>query len=100
MKHVGAVHSHEASFHITCGVSGCPCMYKKHMFQKHREIMEVNEASEAGCEPEHQALEASGSDEDVSESPCFLVRACSCFVCQIASYFRIVQMKVMCLENL
>lgn len=93
VRHIGAVHSYEASFHITCGVSGCPrtyrsfFSYKKHMFLKHRDIMEVNEASETACE---LALGASESDEsasqdDISEPPCFLVSACSCFVWQVAS---------------
>ena len=51
VRHIGAVHSHEASFHITCGIVGCPRTYgnfhsyKKHMFQKHREIMEVSTTS-------------------------------------------------------
>ena len=47
LRHMGAVHAHEANFHVTCGIQGCPRTYsnyhsyKKHMYQKHREILEV-----------------------------------------------------------
>lgn len=50
VRHIGVVHSHDASFHIVCGLNGCPRSYrnfhsyKKHMFQRHRDVMEVGPA--------------------------------------------------------
>lgn len=50
LRHVGAVHAHEANFHIVCGVGGCPCTYrnfhsyKKHLYKKHREVLKVAES--------------------------------------------------------
>ena len=48
-RHIGAVHSHEANFQVTCGVEGCPRTYsnfhsyKKHLYTKHRDILEVED---------------------------------------------------------
>ena len=47
VRHVGAVHGHDAVFRVCCGVQGCPrtyCnfhSYKKHMYMKHRDLLEV-----------------------------------------------------------
>ena len=47
LQHIGVVHTHEANFCVTCGIQGCPdsyCnyhSYKKHMYQKHCEVLEV-----------------------------------------------------------
>ena len=47
LRHIRAVHAHEANFHVTCGIQGCPrsysnyYSYKKHMYQKPREVLEV-----------------------------------------------------------
>ena len=53
LRHIGAVHAHEANFQVICGVQGCPRSYsnyhsyKKHMYQKHREVLEVVNGSSA-----------------------------------------------------
>ncbi len=53
LRHIGAVHAHEAGFHVICGVQGCPRSYsnyhsyKKHMYQKHRDALEVVGGSSA-----------------------------------------------------
>lgn len=50
-RHIGAVHSHEANFHVTCGIEGCPRTYsnfhsyKKHLYKKHRDILEVDDST-------------------------------------------------------
>ena len=41
VRHIGRVHSHDANFHICCGLDGCHrtykkfVSYKKHMYQRH-----------------------------------------------------------------
>lgn len=43
LRHVGAVHSHEAGFFVRCSIQDCPCTYinfhsyKKHLYTKHRD---------------------------------------------------------------
>ena len=45
LRHIGAVHSHEAGFFVHCGLQDCPrtCnnfhSYKKHLYTKHREAL-------------------------------------------------------------
>ena len=80
VRHIGAVHSHEAGFHVTCGIDGCPRTYgnfhsyKKHMFLKHREEMEVGTSTR---EVVDQSIEEDGcNDSDFTSAPSnfFLVR--------------------------
>ena len=53
LRHIGAVHAHEANFQVICGVQGCPRSYsnyhsyKKYMYQKHRDVLEVVNGSSA-----------------------------------------------------
>ena len=43
VRHIGAVHAHQADFSICCGIGGCPRTYKKfhsyrqHMLRHHKE---------------------------------------------------------------
>ena len=49
IRHIGAVHSHDAFFHVYCGIEGCPRTYKsfhsykKHMYSKHRYILDISQ---------------------------------------------------------
>ena len=49
IRHIGAVHSHDAFFHVYCGIEGCPRTYKsfhsykKHMYLKHRDILDISQ---------------------------------------------------------
>ena len=51
LRHIGAVHANEAGFHVICGLQGCPRSfsnyhtYKKHLYQKHRNALEVSVGS-------------------------------------------------------
>ncbi len=47
VRHVGAVHAHEAGFSVCCGVLGCPRTYRKfhsyrkHLYVHHREELDI-----------------------------------------------------------
>ena len=57
VRHVGAVHSFEANFHIKCGLEGCPRTYtnyhgyRKHLYTKHRDLVGVQP------NPHHQSAD-------------------------------------------
>ncbi len=42
LRHVGRVHSHNANFHVCCGIDGCPrtfhkfVSYRQHLYRNHR----------------------------------------------------------------
>lgn len=83
VRHVGSVHAHDAFFQITCGISGCPRTYKnfhsykKHMFQKHREVMEVGPGStECASEPMEDEFNCDSDVPAISASSSLLVRLC------------------------
>ena len=63
VRHVGAVHSHDAVFRVCCGLQGCPRTfrtfhaYKKHMYSKHRDLLELEVC------PQHD------QDQDGVQSP-------------------------------
>lgn len=67
LRHIGAVHAHEANFHVTCGIQGCPRSYsnyhsyKKHMYKKHREVLEVTATVSSASEV--QVFEPTETDE-------------------------------------
>ena len=48
VRHIGAVHSHDPAFHVRCGVEDCPRTYrnyhtyKKHMYTKHRSLLNLS----------------------------------------------------------
>jgi len=48
MRHIGALHAHEAGFHICCGIAGCSRTYKnfasfqKHLYRIHRDVLEID----------------------------------------------------------
>jgi len=60
--HIGSVHAHGANFHVTCGLQGCPRTYtnfhsyKKHMYSRHRDTLEVESSPTVSGEqlPEHK----------------------------------------------
>ena len=67
-RHIGSVHSHEANFHVTCGLGGCPRSYKnyhsykKHLYKQHRDILEVddyvpNDSSSLSIQPAESIFE-------------------------------------------
>ena len=49
LGHLRHVHSHDPSFHVTCGVDSCPVTYRNfstlysHVYRKHRHMIEVRE---------------------------------------------------------
>ncbi len=69
MCHIGALHAHEAGFHICCGIAGCPRTYKifasfqKHLYRIHRDVLE----SDADDRETTIPVDAT-DDMDVSES--------------------------------
>ena len=75
LRHIGSIHAHEHSFHITCGVQGCPRSYsnyhsyKKHMYKKHRDVLELD-SDDNGDRPlqpmETCSLELYESDTDAA----------------------------------
>ena len=47
-RHMGTIHTHDSNFHVICGLQGCSRSYKnyhsykKHMYKKHRDILELD----------------------------------------------------------
>ncbi len=60
LRHLALIHSHEADFRVICGINGCSRnysnyhSYKKHMYQRHREVLE---SGVIRPEPELQSVE-------------------------------------------
>lgn len=48
VRHIGAVHAHNAGFHICCGIAGCPrtyskfASYRQHLYRVHREVLDID----------------------------------------------------------
>ena len=48
VRHMASVHAHDPLFRVCCGIDGCSWSYtnfysfKKHLYRKHREAMEVD----------------------------------------------------------
>ncbi len=74
---MGAVHSHDPSFHTVCGIEGCPRTYnnyhsfRKHVYRKHRDFLRDNllespsEQEEFLNEQEEEMnVESMNSDDD------------------------------------
>ena len=46
VRHIGQTHAFEANFRVSCGVFGCPRVYynfhsyKKHLYRKHRDVLD------------------------------------------------------------
>lgn len=81
LRHIGAVHAHDASFHVCCGIAGCPRTYKKfhsyrqHLYRHHRDAIDGITSST----PAHNSFEDDNysdskvtSPDDVSDSVAFL----------------------------
>ena len=53
VRHIGALHAHEAGFHICCGIGGCPRTYKnfasyrQHLYRVHRDMLDITDSSTA-----------------------------------------------------
>ena len=79
LRHIGAVHSFEPGFSITCGVGGCARTYKnyrsfrKHLLRQHEADMErtsntssVPDGNDSLAENDDNASEDFGGDEPAS----------------------------------
>ena len=50
VRHIGAVHSHEANFHIKCDIQGCVRTYtnffsfKNHVYRNHKDALDDSPA--------------------------------------------------------
>lgn len=71
IRHIGSVHSHEANFSITCGLQSCPRSYvnfhsyKRHVYKKHRDILELDDVAVPEPDatlPELEAWDLNDSD--------------------------------------
>lgn len=67
---MGLIHAHEHGFYITCGVQGCPRSYsnyhsyKKHMYKKHRDVLELDICSDENLHQPLQPMETDGFELD------------------------------------
>ncbi len=61
LRHIGSVHSCEPSFHITCGIDGCPRTYRSYRsFRRHLRTNHV----EVDCNTQRETNIFLGLDED------------------------------------
>ncbi len=76
MRHIGALHAHEAGFHICCGIAGCPRTYKnfasfqKHLYRIHRDVLEIDaDDREIDAHDQETTIPVDATDDvDASES--------------------------------
>ena len=76
VRHIGAVHSFDAAFHVHCGIGSCPKTYtnwhsyKKHMYSRHRDILDVS-SSYVALPPVNSMTESAveNADEHALEIP-------------------------------
>lgn len=74
IRHLGLVHAHEAGFYVRCNVQDCPrtydkfVSYKKHMYSKHRSILQVQPVSSTRPPDESDEGEGYNSDMDTTTS--------------------------------
>lgn len=71
--HLGIVHAHEAGFHVQCAKEGCPrsyknfYSYKKHMYHKHRDLLNDFAPAEAVPDTSVSLLESFSSIDTLDE---------------------------------
>ena len=83
LRHMGAVHSHDPTFHTFCGIEGCPRAYKnyhsfrKHVYRKHREFLREDtdnlldsQQDEQDEQEEEVNAEPISSDDEHEHSTC------------------------------
>ena len=82
LRHMGAVHSYDSSFHTVCGIEGCPRTYRnffsfrKHVYRHHRRSLRnlrtspsQRASSTDGDSGAHEEVESEfGDDEQLSLS--------------------------------
>ena len=55
VRHIGAVHAHEAGFRVCCGIGGCPrtytnfASYRRHLYRNHRDVLDITAAPSASA---------------------------------------------------
>ena len=67
LRHIGEVHQFEPRFAITCGLDGCPSKYnsvsgyKTHLYRKHRQFLQLEEAPADQSQDERTAYDVTGT---------------------------------------
>lgn len=78
LRHMGTIHALDSNFHVICGLQGCPRSYnnyhsyKKHMYKKHRDVLELDQSLSSQLVDSNPPLEYDNFDcfdDDMSNPP-------------------------------
>lgn len=70
LRHMGTIHAMDSNFHVICGLQWCPRSYnnyhsyKKHMYKKHRDVLELDYSSCSQPDGSNPSLEYGNFDRD------------------------------------
>ena len=77
LRHIGAVHSFDARFSITCGINGCQATYKKfasyktHIYRKHRDSEAVRLVTQRPGDDDDDNVNQLPAETDAEERAVF-----------------------------
>ena len=78
MRHIGAVHAHNAGFHICCGINGCPrtynkfASYRQHLYRIHREVLDIATDVDEATILEDDIGDLDSNETSMENAPCGL----------------------------